>query len=174
MSHKDFFRLLIKLFGFYSLIICLFNVLPVTLPQLLGFLTNSYDGSWTVSSMFWVAMIIAIPVLLFVLLLFKADFVVDKLKLDKGFEGEKNILGDLTSDNLLKLACIVIGGLLIIDNIPVLLNQGLFLFKESIKHHDRNPKEFWYFGVSAVKIMIGFLLIRKFDAVGKLLRVKPE
>ncbi len=174
MSHKDFFRLLIKLFGLYSLIICLFNVLPATLPQLIGFFTNPYNTSWSASALFWVALIITIPVLLFVLLLFKADFIVDKLKLDKDFEGDKIIFGDLTSTNILKLACIVIGGLLIINNIPTLLNEGLYLFKESLQHKDNDPKEFWYFGVSAVKIVIGFVLIRKFEAVGKLLGVKQE
>ncbi len=174
MSHKDFFRLLVKLFGLYSLIICLFTIIPATLPQLVGFFTYSSGNFWSGPAVFVAAVILAISVSLFVLLLFKVDFIVDKLRLDKGFEGEKITLGELTANNILQLACIIIGGLLIIDNIPVLLNQGLFLFKESLKHNDYDPKESWYFGVSLVKIMIGFLLIRKFEAVGKLLRVKPE
>ncbi len=174
MSHKDFFRLIVKLFGLYSLIICLFTVIPATLPQLIGFFTFSSGEFWSAAALFWSALLLTISVLVFVLLLFKVDFIIDKLRLDKGFDGEKIIFGDLTSINILKLACIVIGGLLIIDNIPTLLNQGLYLFKESLQHNDNDPKEFWYFGVSAVKIIIGFVLIRNYEAVGKFLRVKQE
>lgn len=163
MLHKDFFRLVVKLFGLFSLTIVLFTVLPQIAPQLVGF------GEWY--AILFIPVILAIPVLLFLFLLFKTDLIIKWLKLEKGFDDERMMLNNMTSASILKLACIVIGGLLIIDNIPILLNQGLALFKSSLQHHQNDSKEFYYFGVSAVKIIIGYLMIRNFVWVGRLLGV---
>ena len=166
MLHKDFFRLVVKLFGLYSLTIVLFTVVPQIAPQLVGF------GEWY--AILFIPLIIAIPVLLFLFLLFKTDLIIKWLRLDRGFGDERMMLNNMTSTTVLKLACIVIGGLLIIDNVPVLLNQALALFKTSLQHHQKDSKDFYYFGVSAVKILIGYLMVRNFEWVGKLLKVKEE
>ena len=164
MLHKDFFRLIIKLFGLYSLTLLLFYVVPQYVPQLL--ISESLYSSFTI------VLIVAVPVSLFLFLIFKADLIISALKLNKGFDGEKITFGEMTGTNILQLASIVIGGLLLIDNIPTFLNRLFFLFKESLQDHETSNTEYFYFGVSVVKIVIGYLMLRNFVWVGKLLRVK--
>lgn len=164
MLHKDFFRLLLKLFGLYSLTIVAFVILPQSIPQLLLF-ESGYAS-------FFILLIIAVPVSLFLFLIFKADKIINWLKLEQGFEEEKLNFGDLNTANLLKLACIVIGGIFIIDSVPDFCMQGYYLFKNSVQHQDNDAKDFYPVGVNALKIFIGYLMLRNYEWVGKLLRVR--
>lgn len=164
MSHKDFFSLLLKLFGLYSLTILLFNVLPPAIPKLIGF------GSWY--AIFFIPLMLAVPVGLMLLLIFKPTIFINALKLDKGFEGEKIVFGDLTSENILKLASIVIGGLLIINSIPGLISQCIFLFKESLANKKGNPKEYYTIIALALKFLIGYIMIKNFEFISKLLKAR--
>ena len=63
------------------------------------------------------------------ILLFKTDFIIDILKLDKGFDEEQINLGNLTNESIFKLALIIIGGFLIIDYTPTLLFDIVNAFK---------------------------------------------
>ncbi|MDQ3110867.1 MAG: hypothetical protein M3R17_13320 [Bacteroidota bacterium] len=166
MLHKDFFRLILKLFGLYALVICLFTFLPGTITQLWGFgeLTGLLLG----------LCILAIPVLLFLLLLFRHDIIIRWLRLDQGFDEERINFGDLSSANILKLGSIITGGFLIIDSIPLLLNDTLFIFKASLAGKQDHDKIYLSWGINFVKITLGYLLIRNHEFVSKLLRTRSE
>ncbi|MCX6310326.1 MAG: hypothetical protein NT084_01650 [Bacteroidetes bacterium] len=166
MLHKDFFRIILKLFGLYSFVICLFTILPQTIPQLMAF--GGFEG------IFYLVLAMVIPISLLLLLIFKPDLLINWLKLDKGFEGERIVFGELSTLNIIKLACIFIGGFLIIDSLPVLINQTFFIFKGSITGRADNPKEYYFWGVSFVKIFLGYFLVRKYELVGRILRTKNE
>ena len=164
MTHKDFFSLLIKMFGLYSLTILVFNFLPTTIPQLIAF------GSWY--AIISIPAILAIPVGLMLLLIYKPGVFIRALKLDQGFEGEKIIFGDLTSENLLKLACIVIGGFLIIESIPGLVSQGIFLFKESLANKKGDSKDHYVIIALALKCLLGYIMVKNFSLISRLLNVR--
>ena len=166
MLHKDFFRLIIKLFGLYSLIVVLFTLLPEAIPQLFMF-----EASYGI---FFVIPMIAIPVIIYLFLLFKTDLILKWLRLTDGFEEEKIILGDMSTVNLLKLASIIMGGLLIINNLPFFFIQSFFLFKDSLHNQTNDNSRQFQLSISAGKILIGYLMLRKFVWIGKLLRVKEE
>src|SRR5258708_11120243 len=102
MTKKDFFVLLIKIFGLFSAVTSLFSVLPNNIM----FALNSVD----LISIIWVIVAIAVILGLFIILIFKANKIVELLKLDRGFEEERIDLGDLSSNDIIKIETFVIGG----------------------------------------------------------------
>jgi hypothetical protein len=166
MLHKDFFRVIIKLFGLYSMILFLFTFLPGTLSQLYGF-----EG-WVGVALGLLAFMI--PVGLFVLLLFKADTIVRWLRLGEGFDEERIVLGDLSSSSIIRLGSILIGAFLIIESLPALLSLSLYIFKSSLREQTDHSQQYLSWGINFVKIVLGYLLIRNHDFVSKLLRTRQE
>jgi len=118
MTKRDFFILIIKLFGLMTIVTSLFSVLPSNISLIL----MDIDAF----SLIWIAATVIILIGLFVLLVFKADKVVGLLKLDKGFDEEKIELGSLNSTDIIKIGTFIIGGLLIIDSIPAFLSHTRF------------------------------------------------
>jgi len=81
MTKKDFFILIIKIFGLFSVVSSLFSILPSNISFALmdfGFF-----------SLIWIAVVLVVIIGLFVLLIFKAEKVVKLLKLDKGFDEDR-------------------------------------------------------------------------------------
>ena len=119
-----------------------------------------------VISTIWLAtVLLAILIGLFVILIFKSDQVINLLRLDKGFDDDRIEFGNMNSRSLLKLAMIIIGGLLILDNIPEFLWHTLFAFQAEIdrKTHDSMYKFQW--AVSGVNLMLGLLLLTNYNAL---------
>lgn len=116
------------------------------------------------------AFAIIVVVGLFVFLVFKSDRVVDLLKLDKGFDDEKIELGNLASLDIVKIGTFIIGGLLIIENIPDFLSHTLFAFKGSIVGKVRGEEDNFLWAVSGINILLGFLLITNYSFVARLLK----
>lgn len=81
MTKRDFLVLMIKLFGLYSVVTTIFSVLPNNIVFALGQL----DATIAV----WVIAVFVVTVGLFWLLTFKADRLVDFLKLEKGFVDDR-------------------------------------------------------------------------------------
>ena len=75
------------------------------------------------------------------LCIYKTNWIIDKLKLDKGFETE-NIELNFESSKIISIAIIVIGGLLFIDNIPVLLRE-IMIFSQDKNLFKDYPKSGW-------------------------------
>jgi len=123
---------------------------------------------------FFVIPMIAIPVIIYIFLLFKTDLILKWLRLTDGFDEEKIILGDMSTVSLLKLASIIMGGLLIINNLPYFFTQSIALFKDSLHNNPIANRDEFQLSISAGKLIIGYLMLRKFVWIGKLLKVKEE
>src|SRR5690554_3443535 len=124
MTKRDFFILLIKLFGLISIVTTLTSVIPGNMV----FVSISPDP-FTVS---WVIVVILVVIGLFSFLVFKAEVLVDLLKLDRGFDDDRIDLGNLGASDVVKLGAFIVGGLLILNNIPAFLSHTLFSFKGSV------------------------------------------
>jgi hypothetical protein len=174
MTKKDLFRLIIKIFGLYSIIMTLFSTFP-------------NNVSWVIfkidfTGIIWLAASVAVVVLLFVFLVFKPDTIIDWLKLDKGFDTDDIQFRDFDSGNLLKLGVIVIGGILLLQNVPVFLSHTLFAFKSSvqtefyddsiIKYDDISDYIYWL--MSFLNIVIGYLLLTNYTYISRILKGKSE
>ncbi len=95
MTKRDFFILIIKLFGLFSVVTSLFT----SLPSHFSFALMDIDAF----SLIWIGLTAIVVVGLFILLIFKSDKVVDLLRLDKGFEDDSIAFGNLSSIEIVKI-----------------------------------------------------------------------
>lgn len=164
MTKRDFFRLIIKIFGLYSLILTVFTVIPNNIANLL----YQFD----IRMIAVVIAIMCISVGLFFILLFKTDSIITILKLDKGFDEEKIEIANLSNQDILKLAIIIIGGFLVVDYVPSFLFELVNAFKykatgsSSIEGYSVD-----YFGLSTgiINIVIGFLMVMNYKSIAQVL-----
>ncbi len=102
--------------------------------------------------------IIAFYIFIIYQLLFKANNIVDKLKLDKGFNQEEFSF-NISSSLVLTIALIVIGGVILTNEIPNLCRNIFSYFQEKSLTHGIAKPNYSYIIISATKIIIGLLII---------------
>ncbi len=168
MTKRDFFIIVIRLFGLYALILSVFSILPSNISWL------TYPGRIDSPSIFLTILTLGIAFSLMVLLLFKADRVVTFLKLDKGFDEDRISLNELNSESILRLGLIIIGGFLILDNIAWLLEYTLYAFKTDLTGSQiENPYKINWL-VCGMNLVIGILLITNLNYMVRILNKKIE
>lgn len=94
MTPKSFWTILIKLVGVWLLFSSLSSI-----PQIIGLLYNSFNSFGNSSSDFTLSEIIvptfmlllglSVYFIVFLILIFKTNLIIDKLKLDRGFSEER-------------------------------------------------------------------------------------
>ncbi len=166
MSKRDFLILMIKLFGLYSAVATLFSVLPNNVMFALGHI----DAAMVV----WVLAVVTITVGLFWLLVFKADKLVDLLKLEKGFTDDRIDFGNIQSQDILKTGTFVIGGLLLIKSIPALLTLLFWAFKDDMAGLEFSDKDKLNLTISFLNVLLGYFLFSNYDLVAKRLTKKKK
>lgn len=170
MTKKDFFRLIIKIFGLYSVISIVFSVFPSNLFMVL----NQID----LVGIVWIIVSLLAVGLLFTFLIYKPDKIIGWLKLDKGFDDDRIDFQNFNNSNILKLAVIVIGGIVLIQNIPAFLSHTLFAFKSSFGNGlDINVfrfalKDYIRWAISFINIIIGYLMLTNYNYIIKILKDK--
>lgn len=161
MTKRDFFRLLIKIFGLYSFIISLFMFLPEMISTFVLYKDYSYlfisMGGFLVITFFCF------------LLISKADLIINKLELDKGFDDENVILGNMNSFMIFKLAVLLVGFFLIMDYVPSFLYHVINAFKKEVTSYGIDAQKVDCFGltVSFVNIVLGYLLITNYKRIAE-------
>ncbi|HEY5825445.1 MAG TPA: hypothetical protein VIT44_13815 [Cyclobacteriaceae bacterium] len=165
MPVKDFFRLIIKLFGLYCLVTSLFTVLP-------------YSSNFVLQGIgpeFWILAIAVfiLLILLFMLLIYSTDRIVDKLDLTHGFTNPNIDFGSLNDQMIIKLGCILIGGFLLIDNLGPFLADTYLLFRQD-EVDEPVRKNYLHMGTKALNLLIGYLLITNYDRVSRFFALKKE
>lgn len=160
MTKRDFFRIIIKLFGLYSMILTLFTFFPRNIAHINFFSEEIWMFFAVLGSMF-------LTVALFLILLFKTDFIIDKLGLDKGYDENIIILGDFKNEQLFKFAIILIGGFLIVDNFPRVLFEMINIFKTKSSNNSIYGYEVDYFNfiVGIINVIIGLFLITNYKPI---------
>ncbi|OFX26906.1 MAG: hypothetical protein A2033_17365 [Bacteroidetes bacterium GWA2_31_9] len=161
MTKKDFFILIIKLFGLMSIVTSLFSALPSSII----FLLKDIDFL----SIILIVFIIGIVLGLFILLVFKADKLVQLLRLDKGFDDDKIEFGNINSKNIIKIGTFFIGGTLFIESIPAFISLTIFAFKDNLAGLDFGTTDKINWALSALNLIIGYMLITNLNFVAKLL-----
>jgi len=165
MTKKDFFRVIIKLFGLYWLINTIFS-----LSQVFYFATNWDSGA---TGLLFSGFTLFFAVFVFVLLILGADKIISWLKLDKGFDDDKFEIYQFNVELILILAMVLIGGMLILDNIPVFINQAYMAIKLHASPSGDimalNGYSTYHLAVSFTKVVLGYLLITNYNVVRKLL-----
>ncbi len=171
MTIRTFWTLFLKILGI-SLILSGLTVIPQFMSAFAFFGENQQDN-------FMAAIYIIVLLLLTVgfyfvvlkLLVFNSNWLIDKLKLDKGFQEEKLEMG-LTLKTVLTIATIVIGGLILVDALPMLCKQ-VFAFIQQKSVFREDPQFSWivfYF----VKTLIGYFLMTNSKMVISYIDKKTE
>src|SRR5690606_14048048 len=139
MTKRDFFRIIIKIFGLYSLILTVFNVLPTSI----GYITD-----FVPTTLLWIFGSMVLIILMFSFLIFKTDKIINLLKLDKGFDDERIELGNFNNKKILQFALILIGGFLFLGHLPDFLQYCFLAFKKQVASGGLNFMEDMAFGNS--------------------------
>ena len=156
MTIRTFWNLFIKILGIW-LVLSALTVIPQFARMLTFFGTNSEGrllGIGITIGLFLLT--IGIYALILRLFIFKTDWLIDKLHLDKGFTEEKLEL-NIQRSIVLTIATIVIGGIIFVDSFPLFCQQVL-LFIQQDNLFRESPKSGWII-FYLVKTILGYLLM---------------
>ncbi len=166
MTIRDLFRVLFRLFGTYSLLISLFTIIPQNISNL------AYMGKDIILGL-WIFLIFFIVISLYLFMIFKTDFIIEKLRLDKGFDNDKIIFENISNLEIYKFAIILLGGFLLIDNIPVFISQLIFIFKNNLNSNtiifndSKTIYDYFDLLITIFSILLGYLFINNYKFISE-------
>jgi len=154
MTNRDFFRLMIKLFGLYQFLIVVFTVLP----SQFNVMFSDFFSKWITVSSFALLSILTLGIFYFLIKF--PDKIIDFFKLDKGFDSEKITINNLSSSAILQIGLILIAGFLIVDNFAGFFSKLIYYFKMNFLPEDlrgfQNSEDLIFSGIN---LILGFILI---------------
>ncbi|MEY8022179.1 hypothetical protein AB8P51_15200 [Muriicola sp. SD30] len=170
MTKRDFFRIIIRSFALYLLLLILFNQLPTSI---------SYIGiDFSLIGILYISVGFIILILLFFALMRKSDAIIDILKIDRGFDDDHIDLGNLSQKQILDFALILIGGFLFLDHLPEFFSFCYLGFKKLVSGNNLNPAEGYHLDqesdyfrwvFSGINILLGYLIITNYTKLSKFL-----
>lgn len=173
MTKKDFFRIIMKCLGLYFIVYILFSILPSNIT----FVLMAPD----ISGIIWIILVI-IVILIIAFILFKPDIIIKLLKLDQGFDEDRIDLPNFNSEKILKLAIMIIGGIIIIRYLPEFMTRSLVATKVLIggenpdyillKYNSQKDTIYWI--TSIVNLIIGFIMLTKYNLISRLINYKTN
>jgi len=156
MKIRTFWIFLLKILGLYFVLGSIEVIAQFVSSIYYLFVNTSSDIIVKTSMIGMVTAIIFIYLLVLRFFVFKPNWIIDKLKLDQGFDEEKIELNN-NSTAILRTAIIVIGGLLLVNSLPVLC-KNIFVFLQQQAHFKDYPETGWII-FEVIKSIIGYLLI---------------
>lgn len=166
MTKRDFFRVIIKLFGFYSLMSVVFN----TFPTYIYYLTAELE-LWVFTSLILLAGVIF---MIYYFLLANPDLLINSLKLDKGFDDDNIVIGNFDSNKIISFALILLGGLLVIEYLPSFVYNCYNSFKENVQSNASVLDQFTvldtsYFDwiISTINVIAGLLIMTNYKNIAR-------
>jgi uncharacterized membrane protein YhdT len=156
MTPRSLFNIILKVLGIFFLKDALAAV-PQLLTVFLYFTKADtlMEGIWTL--LFTIVML-AVYCLVAYYLIFKSEFLIDKLKLDHGFD-QQIIALNIHRSTILSISVMVIGGLMVAENIPALCRQLFAYFQEKRMTYGVTHPSFSPSVMEAAKILVGLLLM---------------
>lgn len=154
MSIKTFWTILIKIFG----LLVIFGALTIV-PQWVYSVYSAYQSHDYDSFIMLISILLIVLFVYFIVFkfcIYKSSWIIEKLKLDKGFEDEKIELNS-KGNRIISIAIIVIGGLMFVESIPILFKQIFVFFQQESLFKDY-PESGWII-FNFVKVIIGYLLM---------------
>lgn len=172
MTKRDFFRIIIKLFGLYSLILTVFTWIPSNLP----FFTYGFE----LVPVLLVLALTLLSFLMFYILIIKTDAIITFLKLDKGFDDPNITIGNISSDKVLMLGIIIVGGLLLIHSLADFFLYSFLAFKKEVQKGSfegilndsfGTAADYFSWGFAGINAVLGYVLVTNYRRIGKWLSV---
>jgi len=161
MTPKNLFNIILKIFGLFFLREIIY-IIPQLISAISSF-TKADDFGGGQSSMEILPLIvtlIAIAFYVFIIyqLLFNTNRIIDKLKLEQGFN-QQEFSFNISTSLILTISLIVIGGVILTNEIPNFCRNIFSYFQEKNFTHGMTKPNYSYIVVSGVKIIIGLLII---------------
>ena len=173
MTKRDFFRILIKIFALYSLILTVFYYIPSNISY-------AAYGFEPIILLLTLGAII-IPILLFVLLIRKTDLIIDLFKLDKGFDDEQIMFENFDGVKIIQLALLIIGIYLIIYYLPEFLQYVFLAFKKEVTPQGIDSfvysnmdttVDYFNWAISGMNLIVGYVILSNYHRLAKWLNKK--
>lgn len=153
MTNKDFFRLMIKLFGLYQFLLLIFTFLPSNLQLL-------FNDFFSIGSIISIILITLFILAVYYVFVKNPDLIINFFKLDRGFDKNEITVNNLNSDTILQIGMVLIGGFLIVDNLGYFISSFITYFKISyMKENFESLKNFEALILGGVNLISGFCLI---------------
>jgi len=171
MTPRNLFNIILKLFGLFFL-----KEIVLVLPQLVYLSLSFTDVGSKLEGLYMLIEYLAILIvctIFVILLIFKSNFVIDKLRLDKGFDQEEFSF-NISAPEILTLGLIVISGIILITEIPNFCRQVYSYFQEKRLTNGMTHPQISYSIISGVKIVLGFLLIGERKRIVAFMLPKPN
>lgn len=156
MSKRDLFRIIIRIYAIYSLIIGILYIVP----QNIGAMSYELQSGMGGYSVLVLILSIAFVLGLTMLLNRKADTIIKWFKLDQGYDTNEVQLSHFNTEFIFTIASVIIGGFLIIDYAPSLILQTYNAFKMTQQYGNLNDSFKTEWALSVVRIFVGYLLIK--------------
>jgi len=172
MTKTDLFRVVIKIFGIYCFMNAMFRLLPS-----ISF-SNGFDSfNFTFNLIYMVIM-----GLISLLFLSQTDRLINVFRLERGFDSKDINIKNLSENGLFKFGIIIIGLLMIADNIAPFLNFCYLGFKKQVSANGLDDIsgaifsqyiDYNWWITSGLNILIGLIILTNYKRISKLF-VKTE
>jgi len=166
MTIRTFWTIFIKILGIW-LVLDGITVIPQYLSVVSAslFYSDSYETTENFALTFSMLLLTGL-IYIFILrmFVFKTDWLIDKLQLDKGFSEEKIEL-NVHGQTVLTIATIVTGGLILVDSLPDLCRQVFVFFQQKAMFRENPSSGGIIFQLA--KTVVGYLLMTNSQAVVK-------
>jgi len=171
MTTRSLFNIILKILGLFFI-----QDILATLPQLLSiilYLTKTDTIGEVIWSFLTTLMILFVYCVISFYLIFRSELIIDKLKLDKGFDQEIIPL-NIHRSTILSIAVIVIGGLLVADEIPTFFYRLTTYFQEKRMTYGQTDPTVAYIVLAGAKVLVGLLLMINQKRIVNFIEVKRK
>ena len=156
MSSKSLFIIIIKILGLLFI-----QDIVLSFPQLFasfGYLVDSSSLGVGIFSLVFSLLFIGLYVAIGYFFIFRTDFVLGKLPLEK-FLSDDDLSFKIHRSTILQFSVIIIGGIIVVNTLPQLLRQIYLYFEErSLTRGITNP-DFTIILMYSIQLLIGCLLV---------------
>ena len=162
MTPRNLFNVILKIFGLFFLreIIYIIPQLISTIPSFAK--ADDFGGEQFSSGdiLPFIVTLIAIAFYVFIIyqLLFNTNKIIDKLKLDQGFN-QQEFSFNISTSLILTISFIVIGGVILTNEIPDCCRNIFSYFQQKELMPGIAKPDFSFIIISGLKIIIGILII---------------
>ena len=162
MTPKSLFNIILKIFGLFFLREIIY-IIPQLISSIPYFTKPDSFGEQQFSSgdiIPFVLTLVALAFYVFIIyqLLFNTNKIIDKLKLDKGFN-QQEFSFNISTSLILTISLIVIGGIILTNEIPDFCRYVFSYFQEKNIMRGNPKPNYSYIVISGVKIILGLLII---------------
>ena len=156
MLTRDFWKIVLKVIGLWMALSSLLVII-----QAVGSLYNTIAEIDNTAYIFITIMILGLALFFFLILrylIYKPEFLIDKLKLDKNME-TTSLRFNIHRSDAMKIALTIFGLLVIVDNLPHVISELYTYFQlKRILLFEKNRDNYWII-IYLLKVFLGVFLV---------------